>query len=96
MILPIPIIMVSGGGLAEGREIRLGALMFIADDSLGSTRLHSTSRRSPSTGRRTSAHASAASFFDSRRLSISRLLRHPRFPLFAGVSDPVSHGFSGG
>jgi hypothetical protein len=25
--------MVSGGGLAEGREIRLGALVFIADDS---------------------------------------------------------------
>ena len=25
--------MVSGGGLAEGREIRLGALIFIADDS---------------------------------------------------------------
>ena len=33
MILPIPIIMVSSGGLAEGREIRLGALVFIADDS---------------------------------------------------------------
>ena len=25
--------MVSGGGLAEGREIRLGALVFVADDS---------------------------------------------------------------
>ncbi len=25
--------MVSGGGLAKGREIRLGALMFVADDS---------------------------------------------------------------
>ena len=25
--------MVSGGGLAEGREIRLGALVFIVDDS---------------------------------------------------------------
>ena len=25
--------MVSGGGLAEGREIRLGALVFITDDS---------------------------------------------------------------
>ena len=25
--------MVSSGGLAEGREIRLGALVFIADDS---------------------------------------------------------------
>ena len=33
MIFPIPISMVSGGGLAEGREIRLGALVFIADDS---------------------------------------------------------------
>ena len=33
MIPPIPIIMVSGGGLAEGREIRLGALVFIADAS---------------------------------------------------------------
>ena len=33
MIFPIPINMVSGGGLAEGREIRLGALVFIADDS---------------------------------------------------------------
>ena len=32
-IFPIPIIMVSGSGLAEGREIRLGALVFIADDS---------------------------------------------------------------
>ena len=30
---PIPIIMVSGGGLAEGHEIRLGALVFVADDS---------------------------------------------------------------
>ena len=25
--------MVPGGGLAEGRKIRLGALMFVADDS---------------------------------------------------------------
>ena len=25
--------MVSSGGLAEGREIRLGALVFVADDS---------------------------------------------------------------
>ena len=33
MILPIPIIMVSGRGLAEGREIRLGSLVFISDDS---------------------------------------------------------------
>ena len=33
MIFPIPINMVSGGGLAKGREIRLGALVFIADDS---------------------------------------------------------------
>ena len=30
---PIQIIMVSGGVLVEGREIRLGALTFIADDS---------------------------------------------------------------
>ena len=29
----IPIVMVSGGGMAEGREIRLGALVFDADDS---------------------------------------------------------------
>ena len=33
MIFPIPVIMVSGGGLAEGREIRLDALVFIADGS---------------------------------------------------------------
>ena len=33
MIFPIPINMVSGGGLAEGREIRFGALVFVADDS---------------------------------------------------------------
>ena len=33
MIFPIPINMVSGGGLAKGHEIRLGALVFIADDS---------------------------------------------------------------
>ena len=32
-VFPIIIIMVSGGGLAEGREIRLGALVFVADDS---------------------------------------------------------------
>ena len=32
-IFPIPIVMVSGGGMAEGREIRLGALVFVADDS---------------------------------------------------------------
>ena len=31
MIFPIPINMVSGGGLAEGHEIRLGALVFVAD-----------------------------------------------------------------
>ena len=30
----IVIIMVSGGGLVEGREIRLGALVFVADDSV--------------------------------------------------------------
>jgi len=30
---PISLIMVSGGALVEGREIRLGALTFIADDS---------------------------------------------------------------
>jgi hypothetical protein len=29
----ISINMVSGGSLAEGREIRLGALVFVADDS---------------------------------------------------------------
>ena len=33
MIFPIPINMVSSGGLAEGREILLGALVFVADDS---------------------------------------------------------------
>ena len=33
-VLPIIIIMVFGGGLAEGREIRLGALVFVADDSM--------------------------------------------------------------
>ena len=33
MIFPIPVIMVSGRGLAEGREIRLGVLVFIADAS---------------------------------------------------------------
>ena len=32
-IFPIPINMVSGRGLAEGGEIRLGALVFVADDS---------------------------------------------------------------
>ena len=32
-IFPISINMVSGGGLALGREIHLGALVFIADDS---------------------------------------------------------------
>ena len=30
---PIFIDMVSGGGLAKGHEVRLGALVFIADDS---------------------------------------------------------------
>ena len=33
MIFPIPLIMVSCGVFVEGREIRLGALTFIADDS---------------------------------------------------------------
>ena len=33
MIFLIPINMVSGGGLAEGREIHFGALVFVADDS---------------------------------------------------------------
>ena len=33
MIFPISFIMVSGGVLVEGREIRLGTLTFIADDS---------------------------------------------------------------
>ena len=33
MIFPIPINMVSGRGLAKGHEIRLGALVFIANDS---------------------------------------------------------------
>ena len=32
-IVPIAFILVSGGVLVEGREIRLGALTFIADDS---------------------------------------------------------------
>ena len=32
-IFPISFVMVSGGVLVEGREIRLGALTFIADDS---------------------------------------------------------------
>ena len=32
-VLSIIIIMVSGGRLLEGHEIRLGALVFIADDS---------------------------------------------------------------
>ena len=58
--------MVSGEGLAEGREIRLGALIFIADDS---TWLHEAPldvEALPFVVRRTSAHASAASFFGSR------------------------------
>ena len=33
MIVPISFIMVSGGVLVEGREIRLGALMFIVENS---------------------------------------------------------------
>ena len=33
MIFPISFIMVSGGALVVGREIRLGALTFIANDS---------------------------------------------------------------
>ena len=32
-VFPIIIVMVSGGGLAESREIRLGTLVFVADDS---------------------------------------------------------------
>ena len=33
MIFPIPINMVTGGGMSKGHEIRLSALVFIADDS---------------------------------------------------------------
>ena len=88
--------MVSGGGLAEGREIRLGALVFIADDSAWLQEAPSTSRSSPSAGRRTFARVSTAFFCGSRRLSTGRLPQHLRSPLLVVASDLVDRGFSGG
>ena len=69
---PIIIIMVSGGGLAEGREIRLGALVFIADESAWLQEAPLDVEALPVRGQRTSERAFAAFSFGSRRLSISR------------------------
>ena len=63
---PIFINMVSGGGLVMGREFRLGALTFVADDSAWLQEAPSMSRLSRSVVRCTSARAPAASSFGSR------------------------------
>ena len=69
--------MVSGGVLVEGREIRLGALTFIADDSAWLQEAPLDIDAFPSAGRRTSVRASAASSCGNRRPSIGRPLCRP-------------------
>ena len=88
--------MVSGGGLAEGREIHLGALVFVANDSAWLQEAPLDVETLPSVGRRTFVRAFTASFPGSRRPSIGRLPWCPRSLLFVGASDPVSRDFSGG
>ena len=87
--------MVSGGGLAEGREIHLGVLVFVTDDSAWLQEAPLDVEALPVRGRRTFMRASAASFTGSRRPSIGRLQWCPRSPLFADASGPVDRGFSG-
>ena len=75
--------------MAEGREIRLGALVFVADDSAWLQEAPLDVEALPV------VRASAASFGGSRRLSIGWLLWRPRSLLFAGASVPVGRGSSG-
>ena len=88
--------MVSGGGLAEGREIRLGALVFVADDSASLQETPLDIEALPVRG---------ATHF--RACVRGVLLRQPLTqyqsastvfpsPLSAAASDPVDRGFSGG
>ena len=88
--------MVSGGGLAEGREIRFGALVFVADDSAWLQEAPLDVEALPVRG---------ATHF--RTCICGVLLRQPSTqyrsvfvsssPLFpAGANAPVGRGFSGG
>ena len=88
--------MVSGGVLVEGREIRLSALTFVADDSTWLQEAPLDVDVLPVCGLRTFEHAAVASFCGSRRLSIGRFSCHPPSQLPTGVSAPVGRGFSGG
>ena len=58
--------MVSGGGLDEGHEICLGALVFVVDDSAWLQEAPLDIEALPSVGRHTFARAFAASFCGSR------------------------------
>ena len=88
--------MVFGGVLVEGREIRLGTLTFIADDSAWLQEAPLNVEALPIRGQCTSVRVPAASSYGSRRPSIGRLPHRPPFRLSAATSDLVGHGFSGG
>ena len=96
MIFSIPINMVSGGGLAKGHEISLGALVFTADDSAWLQEAPLDAEALPVRG---------ATHFRACVRGI--LLRQPSTqyrsaPVAspslqpAGVNVPVDRGFSGG
>ena len=88
--------MVFGGGLAEGRKIRLGALVFVIDDS---TWLQEAPLDIEALPVRGVTHFRAcvrgvllrqpSTQYQSAPMVFSLLL-------FAAASDPVDRGFSGG
>ena len=80
----------------EGREIRLGALTFIADDSTWLQEAPLDVDALPVRGQRTFARASVASSCGNRRPIIGRPLCCPPSLFPAGANVPVGRDFSGG
>ena len=88
--------MVAAGVLVEGREIRLGALTFVADDSAWLQEAPLDVDALPVRGATHFGRVSAALCCDNRRLRIGRLPCRPPSLSPASASALVGRGSSGG
>ena len=95
-IFSIPIITVSGGVLVEGREIRLGALTFIADDSAWLQEAPLDVDALPVRGATHFRACVRGVLLRQPSTQYRPVFVSPPSPLPAGVSVPVGRGSSGG